>query len=83
MYSTVKFSWWRENLKLRSWYSLAEVTIVIIERTENRTARVSELLAEAEDTNDPPFIGSSHARFGPHLNADDTVTEDQRKNNSC
>lgn len=83
VYSTVKFSWWRENLNLRSWYSLAEVTIVIIERTENRTARVSELMAEAEDTNDPPFIGSSHARFGPHLNADDTVTEDQRKNNSC
>lgn len=67
MYSTVKFGWWRENLNLRRWYSLTKVTLVIIERKENRTARVSELMAEAEDTNDPPFIGSSHARFGPRI----------------
>ena len=67
MYPTVKFGWWRENLNLRRWYSLTEVTIVIVESTENRTARVSELMAEAEVTNDPPFIGSSHARFGPQI----------------
>lgn len=67
MYSTVKFGWWRENRNLRRWYSLTEVTIVIVERIENRTARVSERMAEAKDTNDPPFIRSSHARFGPQI----------------
>lgn len=67
MYSTIKFGWWRENLNQKSWYFLAKVTIVTIERAENKAAKVSELTAEAEDTNIPTFIGLSHARFSPQI----------------
>lgn len=75
-------------MNIRSWYSLAEVTIVSIERTENRAAKISKLTAEAAVSLLYIYrviickIQSADLRV-QKLNADGTITEDQRKNNSC